>query len=286
MECSYIFRGGVFLLTAPFVVYFAGKGLFRDFIFGTIGYNTLYTSHMAAWWREDFSLTMIPKFFLDFFPAFSGLFAGMLAIRRRAVPLGSFYLFTSLLQIALFMNGSYYRNYALICVPQFILLLHEADMCRPALLKYAGFLWLGWYALHWGGFFALNIVPDHYERSRSLDQGLEALMAEVPREDTFIAYNGDHGIYLWFDRKPCYRFFILQDWHAGFSEALGDDIRETFASCEATWILVNGEQTAISDILECSYEVWKSDYVGEERYRLYHICNTKSMETERDKRGK
>ena len=41
-----------------------------------------------------------------------------------------------------------------------------------------------------------------------------------------------------------------------------------------------------SDILECSYEVWKSDYVGEACYRLYHISDTKSMETERDKRGK
>lgn len=272
------------MLAAPFVLYFSGKGLLEDFIFGTFGYNTLYTSHMMPWWKEEFSLRMFQKFFFDFFLAFSGLFAGVLAIRRRAVPLGIFYLFMSLSEIILFMNGSFYRNYAMICVPQFIVLLHEVDRCRPVLLKYAGFLWLGWYALHWIVFYAHNIIPDHYERSRSLDRGLEALMAQVPQEDTFVAYNGDHGIYIWFDKRPCYRFFILQDWHAGFSEELREDIWETFASCEADWILVNGEETTISDILDCSYELWESDYVGEESYHLYHIVDTESME--RDKRGK
>lgn len=48
------------------------------------------------------------------------------------------------------------------------------------------------------------------------------------------------GAYLAYDLTPTYKYFVIQEWHASFSEFVKNDIHSVFAIGDAIWILTAG----------------------------------------------
>ena len=73
--------------------------------------------------------------------------------------------------------------------------------------------------------------------------------------------------YLLSDIVPCYKYHLIQEWHAGFTEKVRNEIHDTYADGDAKWILTDGDAELIADVLESRYEV-----EGQlDSYTLYHL---------------
>ena len=95
----------------------------------------------------------------------------------------------------------------------------------------------------------------------------ESLLFQIPNDesDSFVAY-GDNRfkeLYLAYDMTPAYKYFVIQEWHASFSDFVKSDIHSVFKNGNAKWILAASETSNISDVLQERYEVYDSvdDYV-------------------------
>jgi len=62
---------------------------------------------------------------------------------------------------------------------------------------------------------------------------------------------------------PAYKYFVIQEWHASFSDFVKSDIHSVFKNGSAKWIITAGETEIISDVLAERYEVYDSidDYI-------------------------
>ena len=69
---------------------------------------------------------------------------------------------------------------------------------------------------------------------------------------------------------PCYKYFILQEWHGSFSCDVKKDIKNVFAQNIAEWIICDSNTNNIQSILDRNYTlVAKID-----EFRIYKlICD-------------
>ena len=95
----------------------------------------------------------------------------------------------------------------------------------------------------------------------------ESLLFQIPDDelDSFAAY-GDNRfkeLYLAYGLTPSYKYFVIQEWHASFSNFVKKDIHSVFKNGNAKWILTAGETNTISDIVRERYDIYDSidDYV-------------------------
>lgn len=80
----------------------------------------------------------------------------------------------------------------------------------------------------------------HRAYAERWDRGWDSLIEEIPEEerDQFVAY-GDNRfkeLYLLNNISPCYKYFVIQEWHASMSEKTREDIHSVFDTCRAKWI--------------------------------------------------
>lgn len=75
-----------------------------------------------------------------------------------------------------------------------------------------------------------------------------------------MAYNIKATYYSYSHRRPCYRFFCVQDWAIQNSSSLRPKVRACFQSGKAKWVLVTQYKTsAIKEILDKDYTVCRRD---------------------------
>ena len=66
---------------------------------------------------------------------------------------------------------------------------------------------------------------------------------------------------------PCYKYFVIQEWHASFSLTVKNDIKKTFLEGNAKWILTEGDTPTIQDVLDRRYFL----VAQKDTYKLYSI---------------
>lgn len=83
----------------------------------------------------------------------------------------------------------------------------------------------------------------------------------IPKGEPCVLYNVWPSLYLKHDLRPCYTYFVCQDWAIENGASLRKRVHECFASGRARWILVSelSEQCAICDILLRYYKPVKKD---------------------------
>lgn len=265
------FLAGLAVAVVPFAVYFAANGSFFEFIYATFLYNFEYQQHMSSWL---FSGTTPHVYFLRFliwgFPFYTIFVTAFLAGRGKRKLIASYCVLTGLLEAYLYLSGALYSQYYLIAVPQMALLFHELLLLKTGqrtrnVIK--ALLICGICA-----FCCLRAVPllRIHDRYRQRSEVYETLLDEIPEDerDSFVAWGNNElkEVYLLYDRMPCYKYYAIQPWHAGFSERIKEDIYNTFQSGDARWILADTKSTGmIRDILDTDYE--KVDSAGD--YALY-----------------
>jgi len=87
----------------------------------------------------------------------------------------------------------------------------------------------------------------------------------VPKCDTFVAYDISPTFYIYAGREPDYRFFATQDWAIENGPSLRQKVVDCYRSGLAEWILVyQYGQSNIKGALDENYEL----YCYDEKYDL------------------
>lgn len=109
----------------------------------------------------------------------------------------------------------------------------------------------------------------HYYKPNAEPMGLTQKSIEmtdnVPKCDTFVAYDISPTFYIYAGREPDYRFFATQDWAIENGPSLRQKVVDCYRSGLAEWILVyQYGQSNIKGVLDENYELYRYD----EKYDL------------------
>ena len=262
-----MFIVGIFVISIPFVVYFANKGALEEAIYGTIGYNLAYAANSKSPtesillnilnilnseglnWKGRLAECIIyicrwASYFLGYAISIKLLFDR----NKKAKLRGTFCLLTILAVSAVSLTGNRYPHYSMILVPVCGIiaceLLQNKGLWKSlvAVICIAGFGIFAYY-LNRGIDFSMNKhaddVPEKY--------------VDVEDNGAICYYNMPAREYLIHDIRPCYPYFVNQDWQGGKSGELAERIHQTFETCKAKWIITGDEKNEISDILAAHY---------------------------------
>ena len=257
---------------APFALYFTWKNCFQEFIYGTFIYNFEYAHKMPSWIKNVCFNNMV-TFFKFYFPYWCLVFAAVLAFCRKARHIALFYTLAFALETYLFLSGQLFPQYPAICMPQAVLLLNELvplDMKKSVkgittIIAFPVIMIICAYSIR-NMTDSFNIYHVYHDLKDSRGS-YESLLFQIPDDefDSFAAY-GDNRfkeLYLAYGLTPSYKYFVIQEWHASFSNFVKKDIHSVFKNGNAKWILTAGETNTISDILRERYDIYDSidDYV-------------------------
>ena len=268
------FLAGFFVLFLPFLIYFAVHGAAFDFLYAAIGFNIEYSAAMSSWLRSATSDKVI-SFFKEYGAFFACAFSIPLTFRRRKYTLTVLYILWFLSEGYLFGSGQSFVQYAIITIPQVVLLLNEIMLLdnseHLSLSKVIAVCMVSIFCYN----SVLQYFPvalDIYQKSKKAEvREYQPLIDMIPENEksSFVAYGGNDfkDLYLIEDLMPCYKYFVIQDWHAKFSDSIKQDIHEVYANGNAQWILTqDGSTTVIQDVLDEDYVQVAS--AGE--YRLWN----------------
>lgn len=263
---------------AAFVLYFAMHHALYEMWFGTIAFNISYVKNSYKIMRQGSAARKIISFLLYFFSSYCMAFAGVLAAgkkERRFIGIGMAFL--SVMTTVLFAFGRAYPHYGLICLPYFVISILELKKSDCALfwkkINYRGLiLMFSVFFLAGGAWGIRSIYSTCVPKENSA--AIERILSAVPKEErsSFVAWNCPPYLYLEYDMKPFYRYFIIQSNQARMSQRLTEEIHQTFQEGEVKWILAQeGTQGIIQDILDEKYEIRKRESAENKAFLLYRI---------------
>lgn len=270
------FLAGLALIVLPFALYFFWHGCFSDFIYGTLIFNIEYTNTMEPWIKYASTSDLIEFLMIDFSYICAAIVTA-LALKRKVYGLASFCALSFAVETYLLLSGQRFAQYPAVCLPQIALLLNELYLLRlkrvvEGMVKSVtllGILILCAHTIKDGVSSFMNMYSTYH--NYGVHSNYEVLITQIPiaELDSFEAY-GDNRfkeVYLAYNLMPSYRYFVIQEWHASFSDFVKEDIRSVFMKGDAKWILTAGSVDNIADILEQRYEIYDSV----EDYALYRL---------------
>jgi len=265
---------GSTLVLLPFVVYFVMMGAVDEFIYGMLGYNFEYKKSMNSWVINS-TFNQWKQFIKAYFISYSVLITAFLSFKRGKRCFVIYCVLCACLELYLFFSGALFTQYVMITLPQVVMLINEILLLKKDEDIVANFYQIIlMICIISQCYFSVNsIIPQaenmHYKYGNFNAVGYEQLLEQVPRNelDRFVAY-GDNDfkeLYLLHDITPNCKYFVIQEWHASFSEYVRNDIYNIFESKEYKWILTSGATSNIQSILDSKY------YMIDEnnKYRLY-----------------
>lgn len=270
MNNAVMFIVGVSLVLIPFVVYFANRGALEQAIYGTIGYNLAYavnsksqaestllrilTSEGLNWKGRLVECIAYSCRWMSYLLGCAISIKLLLDKNKKSKLRGIFYLLSILAIAAVCLTGNRYPHYSMILIP-------ICGIVNCELLKNKR-MWKSVTVLVC--IVGCGILATHLNREINFSMNKHAYdVAEnhVDDEDdsAICYYNMAASEYLIHDIRPCYPYFVNQDWQGGKSQELDGRIHQVFETCKAKWIITKDEQNGISDILESHYTKVYSD---------------------------
>lgn len=267
---------GISVVTVPFGIYFALKGAFQDFLYGTFVFNFLYAGKAAIEW-ETLSFYDIIKLFISYFNFIGLALIGLSELifgKKENKNIGIVWIAMGIF-VGVWLNKSYgFLHYGLLLVPYFVIIVIELKRIST-LVRLPGAIYLKKIIVAYIIFVVLGasieskyIYVNYYQhvitgkediyvlQKRDLSTMIN-LANRVPDDemDSFVAYNCYPGLYIAENIVPDCKYFALQDWQSLHSEVLLQQIRNDFIACSPKWVLVYEcyEPVGIQDILNDQY---------------------------------
>lgn len=278
---------GFLIIFIPFSIYFGFQGCFIEFLNGTIFYNIEYAKGKESWLinanRND-----IINFSYTYFVYYIVFFVSFLKFIKKDYLFALFYLLTGLLETYLFMSGSNYAQYPLICIVQIVIFLNEVitlddkNLDEIKLISFS-FLLILFTFLGTALKNDISLAIDYRNNFKvHNEREWESLVLEIPdtEKDSFVAYGGNEfkELYLLMDLMPKYKYFVIQEWHSYFSDDVKENIYEVYDNGDALWILSDGSNQPINKILNDKYYIYdkKGNYILYRRLNdeEYNISST------------
>lgn len=264
---------GALAFILPFLLYFCIKGALYECIYGTLLYNMEYANGRKSWLFTACGAD-IKDYFFNFFIAGIIFFSAFISFLKKEYKLAFLYCTTGILEQCMYLHGDNFGQYPLVCIAQVPLAVNSVMSLSDEIKPLEKLAMIG-SSLVFFTFLSSNMnltvtaidlrhnFKDRYER------GWEQLIEQIPKseEDDFVAYGGNEfkELYLLEDLMPCYKYFVIQEWHANLSPETKVAIHDTFASEKAKWILTDAITDNIKDVLSENYRLVDNT----EQYYLY-----------------
>ncbi len=258
-----LFSLGAAVVVVPFAIYFGLNGLEHELWYGTLFYSLEYASNSYAFRLG--SLYVLASFVKDYLPMFIMLPVSVWLIFVKNYRVEGFaWLLSSVVSLAWFFFSRRSPMYAMVVLPYIpVSLLCIAKMKREPDMRMSRLSRRVVMAM------AIIIVlassKDVFDQRRNLigkapeypDTAIARLKSVIPvgDRDKFVAYNAwSADVYAYSGMKPCYPYFVLQDFEASLGHSLTPRIYNSFASLRAKWILdYGGNNEVIRPILDRHY---------------------------------
>lgn len=255
---------GFSLAFIPFAIYFGCYGAFQEMWYAMFSYNLEYAelSHYISGTTHVYRavLDFIFYFFCLSFP----LLVCALSLIMRKRRFVNIFLALSVVPTYVWIFNSYaFEHYAISYLPLIMISLVEIRK----LIDFRGlYIAIPVVVIM---LVVLHIRLWHYYKPNAEPIGLTQKSIEmtdnVPKCDTFVAYNISPTFYIYADREPDYRFFTMQDWAIENGPSLRQKVVDCYRSGRAEWILVyQYGQSNIRGVLDENYELYRYD----EKYDL------------------
>lgn len=239
----------------PFAVYFAINNAFVEFWDGTVLANINYVNVNVPWIFEIDSILVIRNWILAYLCVVVLLITIFCSKVDGGVRLFSIIAF--IIEIVFFCSGKFYYHYAIICIPQLVMVTGEtisligSKTIMPSIALGVALLFYSY--VNMVAFFRWPY--DRYVEYNHEDvMDYDALMDRV--DGTFVAY-GDYytkPLYIRCNILPHYRYFTVQDWHSRISSELKADMYRTFKYGDVEYILTQDDRCElIKDVLVTDY---------------------------------
>ena len=253
---------GAVALALPFIFYFIRIGAFKEMIYATFIHNFKYVVNNSDTLihAEAYRLIRYSSYYI--FCIFIAILRFILDNKHREL---------SLCVCLMGCTGLYFQltnrpfpHYILIFMPAIVLslcLYKSKPMFRMpvCIITY----------LSIGLLLSYNLISDYVivnhnmslcgkENYLTFKQDSIDISNHIPNAEksNVIAYNIDTYFYCVTDILPCYKFFMLQEWLSNQDNETKHEIRHTFESLEAKYIVtMTGSENGIDDLLENHYHL-------------------------------
>ena len=269
---------GFFIVSLPYIVYFYENGLLYDMIYGTILFNIEYSIKCPSWIKSA-KLHDVVVFLIEYFSYYIIFIISIFKFIRKEYLEGIACIITGMIETYIFMSGYAYRQYALICIAQIVLLLNEITIFitnnkfKTHFIPLFVCIFVLFHASYTIYMNVFEIQNKYKNYSIHIEREWERLFRMIPKKDlnSFVVYGGNKSkeIYLLSNTIPCYKYHIIQEWHSSFTEEIRKDILKTFKYGNAKWILTEGGTHLINTILKDRYSLIEVT----DRYKLYRLVN-------------
>lgn len=271
---------GIACTVLPFCIYFYYENCFDQFIYGTFTYNVEYAIKINEVVGDYINEISLKTYLYRYYVYYIVFAISLICYLKKDYVLAVVFLISGLLETYLFMTGSSFFQYPLVCIGQISIFLNElisylsVKKAKRDVFFGGGVL----FALVFVVFLSITVIRGAMEISQyretcavHTERPWEALVREIPdnERDSFVA-NGANAlkeVYLVSGLIPAYKYFIIQDWHAKFSETVRKEYRDIYAKGDVKWILTDGSIDEVRDIIEERYHV----YATKDGYSLYRM---------------
>ena len=268
---------GFFIIILPYTVYFYEHGLLYNMIYCTILFNIEYSIKCPSWIKSATSHDVI-VFLIEYFSYYIIFIIAIFKFIKNEYLEATGYIITGMIETYIFMSGYAYRQYALICIAQIVILLNELLFFitkRKLKLYFLPLLVCMLILFHSSYTIYNNIfeIQNKYKNySIHIEREWEKLFRMIPEKErnSFVVYgaNKSKEIYLLINTIPCYKYHTIQEWHSSFTKEIRNDILKTFKYGNAKWILTEGSTHLINTVLKDRYFL----IAETDRYKLYRLA--------------
>ena len=263
--CVVYFLLGAGSAILPFSVYFASKHAFSEMIYGTFLYNFTYASDFKSLlFAADFT-TVISVLVIPAALCAIALARMLYSIKKHGVVatgqgvVDGMLLLSGILLLVLFSFSLPIKSYSVINVAYIPIIMGiistqikrqwRVTICILLIVQ-----------------ISLSCVYQYQSTNGDIEYKY-TIIAELNKKspDSIVLYNVPAIAYLEYNVKPYYKYAILQDWQASFSEDYKRRMVSTFANGNVEYIVVaknifSKEKLSIQQILNRNYKLVDVDY--------------------------
>lgn len=281
LQNALAFMLGSSLIILPFIIYFYWHHALQDMWYATFIYNVEYALHSHPNGVIDTHYPFIYFVFYNISMVSILIFSIIAYTSNDRKQIANIWLPIALITIGWIFKSYANANYTISFLPILIVAFIELSTLYHKSRKVASV-----YAIYGIGFICLigmgNYIriasssdSDIAKNSMQEDVNLQIKMLKlIPKNESFIIYNGLPYIYATLSIKPYYPYWICQDWAIENGLSLRKKVRECYQNGNAKWILVfDYEHSNIKDILQKRYNIQKENKKG--KLTLFKLKETK-----------
>lgn len=261
---------GFALIYLPFVIYFAWKHALYDMWFSSFLFNFSYLSSHSIHFSTLYQLGAFIKSYLFSFLLLSYSLLLFFDKKNRVATLTWFS--SSFFLSLWFLTGMGFAHYGTLALPYiailFVIVKHRGLQNKKS---YKPSLWIMVSIIFVTFLFETKTSSRPFQDQSDFLSDYKVILRSLPEQGkkNFIAVNCLTDIYLYFDLDPCYKYISMQTFGMSISSKIAQDIKDTFKTDKAEWILVGDDPFWFYDVCGKNYQLVRQY----KELKLYKLIN-------------